>query len=176
MKTRKEFKKVRHIIRVCESHQWPGYPYCHFGVVDFKTKDCWDSNGRKNFVTDENWYKFSSQFEAGMLYHILDSDFDRKGNFIVDSHMENYRTFLDSEWSDKVTNLFGEKVNNDHFYIDNRELTRLFFAVYAAIREYKDTNKIMLYMYDGDAEYVDVKIFETLEDIQNYYEMYIKEN
>ena len=80
MKTRKEFRKVRQIIHTFESFQYPGYPYSHFGVVDFKTKDCWDSNGRKKFIVDDNWYKFAAKFEAGMLYHILDSDFYRKGS------------------------------------------------------------------------------------------------
>lgn len=169
MNTRKEFRKVKQIIHTFESFQYPGYPYSHFGVVDFKTKDCWDSNGRKKFIVDDNWYKFAAQFEAGMLYHILDSDFDRKGSFIQDSYMQDYKTFLEEKWSEQVVNTFGEKVTEEHFFIDNKELVRLYFAVYAAIRKYKNTDKVMLYIYDGEEDYVDVKIFNNLEEINDYY-------
>ena len=175
MKTREEFKKLKHIIRKLEEPQYHGYPFSTFGVVDFKTKDCWTSNDRKNFVTDENWYKFAAQFEAGLLYHILDSNFSGKGNFVIDSYMNHYKVFLDSKWSEKVPNFKGDLVEKENFYIDNQELVRLYFGVYAAIREYKNTNKLMLYFYDGDAEYTDIRLFETLEDIKNYYNTYIKE-
>ena len=171
MKTSKEFRKIKHIIRVLESNQYPGYPYCHFGVVDFKTKDCWDSNGRKKFITDDNWYKFASQFEAGMLYHVLDSRFDQKGNFVFNSHMDSYKKFLTEPWQTS-SNDDGGLIEN--FYIDNQELVRLYFAVYAAIREYKNTNKIMFYIYDGDAEYVDVLLFDNLDEINKYYKEYVK--
>ncbi len=169
MKTRKEFRKVKQIIHAFESFQYPGYPYSHFGVVDFKTKDCWDSNGRKKFIADDNWYKFAAQFEAGMLYHILDSDFDRKGSFIQDSDMKDYKTFLEEKWSEQVEKASGEKVTIEHFFIDNQELVRLYFAVYAAIRKYDNTDKVMLYIYDGGEDYVDVQIFDNLEEINNYY-------
>ena len=171
MKTRKEFRKIKHIIRVLESNQYPGYPYCSFGVIDFKTKDCWTSNGRKNFIVDKNWYKFASQFEAGMLYHTLDSRFDQKGSFVFESHMDNYKKFLTEPWQ---TSRDDDDDLIENFYIDNQELVRLYFAVYAAIREYKNTNKIMLYIYDGDAEYVDVLLFDTLDEINKYYKDYVK--
>ena len=171
MRTRKEFRKIKHIIRVLESNQYPGYPYCSFGVIDFKTKDCWTSNFRKNFITDEGWNKFASQFEAGMLYHVLDSRFDQKGNFIFNSHMDNYKKFLTEPWQTSRDD--GDDLI-ENFYIDNQELVRLYFAVYAAIREYKDTSKIMLYIYDGDAEYVDVLLFDTLDEINKYYKDYVK--
>ena len=171
MKTRKEFKKVKQIIRVCESNQYPGYPYCHYGVIDFKTKDCWDSNRRKNFVIDNNWRNFSTQFEAGMLYHVLDSRFDQKGNFIFNAHMDSYQKFLTEPWQ---TSRDDGDDPIENFYIDNQELVRLYFAVYAAIRQYKNTNKIMFYAYDGDSEYVDVLLFDSLDEINKYYKEYIK--
>lgn len=166
MKKRKEFSLLKKCCKFLEDMEYPGYPFSRFGIVDFKTKDCWVNNKRDSFVTDPNFEKFGLLFQSGLLYNILDTNFTRKGSFVTNSHMEHYKTFLQEKWQDPN--------GDDQFYIDNQELVRLYFAVYAAIREYKDTNKIMLYIYDGDAGYVDVLLFDTLDEINKYYKDYVK--
>lgn len=161
MKTRTEFITLKNICFELESYQYPGYPFSIYGVIDFKTRDYWVSGDSNNYVANSTWDNFASQFEINLLYHILGSDLANKQTWLQDGHMENYRVFLDAPWDD------------DNFYIDNQELTRLYFAVYAAIREYQNTDKLMLFMYDGDSEYVDVLLFDTIDEIDQYYKEYI---
>ena len=166
MKKRKEFLALKKCCRYLDDMKYPGYPFSICGIIDFKTLDCYVDNHRENFVTDSGFHKFGVWFEAGLLYNILDSDFTRKGSFVVESHMENYKVFLEEKWKDED--------GNDRFFIDNKELVRLYFSVYAAIREYKNTEKLLFFSYDGDSEGLCVELFDTLEEIQKYYKEYFK--
>lgn len=163
MKKRKEFLALKKCCRYLDDLKYPGYPFAICGIIDFKTLDCYvDNHG--DFVTDPSFHKFSLWFEAGLLYNILDSDFTRKGSFVVDSYMADYKIFLEEKWQDEE--------GRDQFFIDNQELVRLYFAVYAAIRQYKSSEKILFFSYDGDSEWVDVQVFDNLEEINQFYETY----
>jgi len=168
MEQRLEFKRLKQLSLKTESLYYPGYPFSLYGVIDFKTKHCWTTNSYKVF-TINNWSSFSKEFDAPLLYHILNSHFTRKGNFIYNTHMDNYKKFLEEPW----TTSFNEgDYPIENFYIDNHELTRLYFSVWAAIREYKDSNKFMWFMYDGESEYVDVLLFDNINQINTYAEKY----
>ena len=78
--------------------------------------------------------------------------------------MEHYKTFLQEKWHDEN--------GNDQFYIDNEGLVRLYFSVWSAIREYKDTDKIMFFDYNGETEWAEVQVFDNAEEIQDYYDTY----
>ena len=164
MKKRKEFSLLKKCCRFLEDMEYPGYPFSRFGIVDFKTKDCWVNNKKNSFVTDANFEKFGLLFQSGLLYNILDSNFTCKGSFVTDSHMEHYKTFLQEKWHDEN--------GNDQFYIDNQDLTRLYFAVWSAIREFQNTDKIMFFDYNGETEWVEVQVFDNIEEIQAYYNTY----
>ena len=174
MKKRKEFLAAKRIAAKCEElNTWPGCPWGKWGAVDFKTKDYWISNIMKYKVADENWKNFAVDFQRGMVYQILDCMFITKGNWLVNAEMANYRKFLDADWSEKDTNYKGEEVTSDNFYIDNQNLVRLYFAVWAAIREYKNTDKVMVFIHDQDNDYTDVLIFNNLEEANQYYKDYV---
>lgn len=168
MKKRKEYLALKKCCRFMEDIRHPGYPFSVCGIVDFKTKDCYVDNARRDFTCEKNWNKFANIFHAGLLYQILDCDFVRKGSFVINSHMDNYKTILEAPYT---------KDDRDSFYIDinSQELVRLYFAVWSAIREYQDTDKLMFFVYDGDNEWVEVKVFDTLEEIKNYYKDYFTE-
>ena len=166
---RPEFNKLRSISKQLISYQYPGHSFSIYGIIDFKDKYYWlDNNSRTYKITD--WKNFQKDFDSQLLYHILGSRLATKGNFLINIHMEDYRKFLEEPWEKYFDD---DDSPIDNFYIDNFELTRLYFAVYAAIREYKDSQKIMWFMYDGDSEYVDVLLFDTLEEIKWYQKKYI---
>lgn len=155
---RKEFRKLKSLSMKAESWQYPGYPFSLHGVIDFKTKNCWTTNNHKSFKI-KSWLQFVKEFDSYLLYHILGTRFGCKGNFVCESKMANYETFLHEK-------------DYDDYYIDNLELTRLYFAVWSAIREYKDTDKLLWFIYDGDSEYADVLLFDNIEQINKYAKEY----
>jgi len=157
---RLEFNKLRFISKQLISYQYPGYPFSIYGIIDFKDKCYWlNNNSRICKITD--WKNFIKDFDSQLLYHIVDSCFTARGNFLMDQHMSHYKEIL--------------KGTSDDFYIDNFNLIKLYFAVYSAIKEYKNSKKIMWFLYDGDSEYIDILLFNTIKEIKEYQNKYINE-
>lgn len=162
MKPRKEFNKLKEIIEEMNSWVYPGYPFSIQGVVDFKNRYCYiDKNdlSKKPFRIDKRWTKFTLAFNAKVLYHMIDSTYDTKGNWLNNgSEMKEYKAFLE------IGNNF-----EDIIYFDNKELTKLYFAVWSAICEYEDSNKLMYFGYDGDSDIIWLELFDNQEQIEEYY-------
>lgn len=166
MSKRPEYLKVKKIIRELGSWQYPGYPFSFYGCIDFKTKDCYFYL-KNEFKIKDDWSNFKEKFDSTLLYHILGSYRAQKGSWINPTIMPQYKTFI-------------EAINNPHikydeeYYIDNYECATLYFSVYSAIREFKNTNKILFFEYDGDAECVCIEVFSNMDEINTYYKNYIK--
>ena len=160
MKSRKEFNRLKEIIKEVDTWVYPGYPFSIQGVVDFKNKHCYiDNHNCKPFVIDKNWEKFIINFNAKILYHMIDSTYDTKGNWLNNgSEMKPYKAFLE------IGNNF-----DDVIYFDNRELTKLYFAVWSAICEYEKSNKLMYFGYDGSDDIIWLELFDNQEQIEQYY-------
>lgn len=165
MKKRKEFLKLKKFCRFMDDMTYPGYPFSRNGAIDFKTKDCYTDNCRRDFVTDEYFDKFKQYFEENLLFNILDSNFSNRGSFIVNRHLDKYKEILEAKNYDDD--------GDPQFFVDHLELAKFYFAVWSAIKQYKDSDKLLWFSYDGDSECCCVEVFDNMEQIDQYYKKYI---
>ena len=136
MKVKKEIQQLRKIQQLMEDNVYPGYPYMIHGIVDMEDKCGWIGLGGRKM----NLEKFCHEINAELCYQLIGSTKATKGSWIVDTHMEEHEQYLKAEYND--------------FYNDNVEVAKLYFALYAAIRESKGTNNIIFFTYYGYAIYV----------------------
>lgn len=158
MSKSKEFLLLRKMGRKLVDQWYPGYPVAFYGVIDCGTKDIWIDPDTTTTLKD--WVDFKKYFDINLLYHILDTNLATKGSWVRDTEMANYKKFVES----------AEEPFDDYFWIQSEGLVRLYFGVWAAIREYQDQKKYIFFSYDE--EYSDtncqIKVFSSLEEIEQY--------
>ena len=89
--------------------------------------------------------KFIHEIHANFCYHMIGNYESTKGSWLQNTKMQDHEKYLKAEYDD--------------FYIDNIEVTKLFFALFAAIRETADKDALVYWGYDGDPDFAWVEVF-----------------
>lgn len=152
---KQEIKLIRRIERYHESMVYPGYPFLIHGYVDMGEKV-----GSINLSNPMTLEKFCKEFDAKMCYQMVNSQMSVKGNWLVNTQMAESKRFLNAEYDD--------------FYIDCLGATRLYFALYSAIRELKknDSKAIIYFGYDDNTEWTWVEVFNSMDNIKSFVHEY----
>lgn len=140
MKLAKEIKMLRKAEELHEDNVYPGYPFLIHGIVDMKNE-----TGSINLGKFIGLNKFIDEIHSKLCYHMVGNYESQKGSWLNETHMENHKKYL--------------KMGYDDFYIDNLEVTKMFFALFAAIRECKGKSDYIYFGYDGDADFAWVERF-----------------
>ena len=149
-----EIKLIRRMEKFHDDHMYPGYPFLIHGVIDCEDKVGYIDGGKAMPLLT----KFFPKFESMVCYHMVDCSLTIKGSWLNETHMDPYQKILEAEYDD--------------FYIDNLEVTKLYFALYSAYRSNRNTKKFIYFGYDGDSEYVWVKVFSSVKEIKQYIKDY----
>ena len=150
---KQEIKVFKKIERTFNDLMYPGYPFSIIGYADLGTEEFWLQGKKINSLRN-----FCNSFDSLCCYHMVGSELATKGSWLIETHMDMPEDFL--------------KADYDRFYIDNYEVVKLYFAVYSAIRAFRATKQYLFFVYNGEADYVDVKAFSTVEEIEQYRQDY----
>lgn len=148
-------KKLLHkATRLHFREMYPGYPFAMIGFYFTKL-----NSGEVDKHTFSNISNFRKLFETNLIFQCLGSDLATKGSWATGRHkMDSYKAFLDA--------------NEDDFYFDELNAVKLYFAFYSAYRQYKDKDAIIFFVINTECDYVDVRVFETIEELEQYQKEY----
>lgn len=148
---------LKKINKQAENNQYPGYPFQLTGIVNPKDKfGMFGSNGEQ--MSLEAFFK---EFDSILAYQMLGSNLAQKGSWLNGGTiMAEYERFV------------SPNTNKDDFYLDNLEAIKLYFGFYSAYRQYKDKDVLIWFICDNDCDYVDVKVFDSNEQIEQFIKDY----
>lgn len=154
---KEEIKLLKSICKKAEDNQYPGYPFQLTGFIDMgEQKGYFGSHGRPMSLE-----KFYHDFDSEMAFPMLGSHLAQKGNWYNGGTlMAEYQKFISHDTS------------YDDFYIDDINAVKLYFGLYSAIRQFKDTNKLIWFIVDNDCDYVDIQVFDNAEQIKHFIKEY----
>lgn len=153
-------KKEIRILRKCQKILWdlqyPGYPFQMSVVIDIADYKAWVDYGK---VQDLNRALIS--ISQPLLYQAVNCDLMTKRTFLQDQNLSTVDEIL--------------KADYNQFYIDNYNAVRFYLALMSAIYKHKKNEKAFIFAcIDDDTDWVDVKVFTTLEEIKKYHHDYFK--
>jgi len=153
---KKEIKILRKCQKVLQDLQYPGHPFQLSIVIDLADYKAWVDYGK---VQDLN--KALIEICQPLMYRTAGCDLMTKGTWLQDQNLSN---------SEKIL-----KADLDRFYIDDIDAVRFYLALNSAIYSHKKKEPIFIFAcIDEDTEYVEVKTFNTLQEIEQYYNEYFK--
>jgi len=157
----KEINTFKKMEKIVGDMMYPGYPFVVVGYADLE---------KENYFLNGTCYQglkqFSEKFDSLLCYHMVGSNLAHKGNWLESTYMAEIERFI--------------KADFDDFYIDNYEVTKLWFATYSALRyvanvEKDKKPKFLWFYYNGEADFVEVKLFRTAEELEQFYKDYWEE-
>lgn len=157
---KQEIKLLRKIQDKMIDMQYPGYPYQDSIIIDLETEMEYGhySKGKKGKST-------YNEFCRKLLYFILGHEKSTKGTWLNNRHIAPIQEFLDYNF------------DYESLYIDDYDCARLYFALHSALCECYDNKEkpIIWACIDEDSEWIDCKIFRTLDEIKQYKDDYFWE-
>lgn len=155
-----EIKILRKCQKLLSDLRYPGYPFQVSIVIDLEEQSAWINYcGKKQPLV-----KALQELYASLMFVCLEADNTSKKTFLTNQHLEPYEKYLEYD--------------SDNFYIGNINACRLYFALNSAVYNNKKselTGKYIFACMDEDTEYVEVKLFTSLEQVQQFYNDYFKE-
>lgn len=155
MKMKQEVRLLRKAQKIAWDNMYPGYPFSMTIIIDLEDKSAYVNwCGKKISLS-----RALEQVYSKLIYQCLGANNTSKKSFLVDQHLEDYQTYL--------------KCNEEDFWFNNLNAVRFYFALNSAIFNHKKTDKGYVFgIIDDDCDYVDVRVFNDLKDIQAYVDNY----
>jgi len=154
---KKEIRLLRKAQKVMEDMQYPGYPFQLTIVIDLEDYKAWVDYGK---AQDLN--RALIDISQPLLYNAVNCDLMTKRNFLQDQNLSTVDEIL--------------KADYDQFYIDSYNTVRFYLALMSAIYSHKKKDKAFIFAcIDEDTEYVDVRCFDNLQEIEQYIKDYFTE-
>lgn len=153
----KRLTLLRKINKLAEMRQYPGYPFQLTGIIDLKNdKGMFGSYGRPLQIMH-----FFERFDSKIAFQAFGSYLATKGNWYNNGHqMANFEKFISYD------------TKHDDFYFDDIQSVQVWFGLYSAYRQFKGQDKFIWFIIDNECEYIDIKVFETEQQIKDYMKEY----
>ena len=149
-----EIRTLRKCQKVMNDLQYPGYPFQLTIVIDIEDQKAWVDYGRA-----QNLEKALTGISRSLLYNAVGCTSMTKRTFLQDQDLSTVEKILNADYDD--------------FYIDDYDVVKFYLALNSAIYRHKKTDKVFIFAcVDGDTEWVDVKTFTNLKEIEQYYNDY----
>lgn len=151
---KEEVRVLRKCQKVMDELQYPGYPFQLTIVIDIEDQKAWVDYGRA-----QNLEKALTGISRSLLYNAVGCTSMTKRTFLQDQDLSTVEKILNADYDD--------------FYIDNYNAVRFYLALMSAIFSHKKKDKAFIFAcIDEDTEYVDVRCFDNLQEIEQYYNDY----
>lgn len=149
-----EIRTLRKCQKVMNDLQYPGYPFQLTIVIDIEDYKAWVDYGKA-----EDLNRALIDISQPLLYNAVNCTLMTKRTFLQDQDLSTVEKILNADYDD--------------FYIDNYNAVRFYLALMSAIFSHKKKDKAFIFAcIDEDTEYVDVRCFDNLQEIEQYYNDY----
>ena len=149
-----EIRILRKCQRLMRDLQYPGYPFQLTIVIDIADYKAWVDYGK---AQDLN--RALIDISQPLLYQSIGCDLMKKRTFLQDQELSTVEKILNADY--------------DQFQIDNYNTTRFYCALMSAIYNRNKNDKAFIFAcVDDDTDWVEVKVFTTLDEIKKYYHDY----
>ena len=157
---KQEIKLLQKAQKIMRDNMYPGYPYQDSIIIDLENNQAYDHYGRKRSKD-----KLLKEIYADLLYQVVGHTESTKRTFIQDRHISNIDHFTDSRF------------DIDELYIDSDLAARFYLAIQSALCEIYDnkiTKGFMFACMDADCDYIEVKIFTELKEVNKFVKEYFE--
>lgn len=161
-KIKPEIKTLKVCRKVMLNNVCPGYPYQDSIIIDFGEGYGYDHSGHK--MKKET---LLNSLYAKLLYQIVGHTESQKGSRLYDKHISKIEHFTNSMFD------IGE------LYIDSDLAARFYLAIQSALCDIHDNHKdnaILWACIDANCDYIDCKVFTSLDEIKAYQQDYFWED
>ena len=154
---KKEIRLLRKAQKVMEDMQYPGYPFQLTIVIDLADYKAWVDYGKAKDLNQA-----LIDISQPLLYNAVNCTLMTKRNFLQDQNLSTVDEIL--------------KADYHQFYIDNYNAVRFYLALMSAIYSHKKKDEVFIFAcIDEATEYVDVRSFYNLQEIEQYVKDYFTE-
>lgn len=151
-----EIRTLRKCQKVMRDNQYPGYPFQLSIVIDLAEYKAWVDYGDAQDLD-----RALLEISQPLLYNAVECDLMTKRTFLVDQDLSTVEEILNADY--------------DRFSIDNYNVVRFYLALMSAIFSHKKKDSVFIFAcVDDDCDWVEVKTFNNLQEITQYYNEYFK--
>lgn len=151
-----EIRTLRKCQKVMRDMQWPGYPFQMTIIIDLKEKKAWVDYGKERTLD-----RALLEISQPLLYQAVGCTLMAKRTFLQDQRLSTAEKII--------------KADYDDLYIDNEYAIKFYLALMSTIYNHKREEQEDTYIFgcvDCDADYIEVKEFKKLNEIQQFYKDY----
>lgn len=160
-KRKPEIAELRKHQIAMQNNTFPGYPYQDSIIIDCGANVAYDHDCHKRSING-----LLKDIYSRLLYLTIGHTESTKSTWLQNRHISSVEHFTNS--------LF----NPEEIYIDSTLAARFYLAIQSALCDIKDhdkNNAILWACIDENCDFIDCRVFTSLEEIKKYSDEYLAE-